>query len=187
MKGGLLSQSMGQAALLGLLSLWHGDQLKQTKLTEMTLLEASTTLVDAARQLPENRHLKHAIFRMEKRIEILRRRKVQQDNLRAHKRLLNFQCPLCKHAWDNFVDFRKLLVFDPAWEWLEFNCAVCGETFRPETEMLFKVNAQAFAYWCKWNQAEQAGKGNESNGTQETNGRNGNNASNEGERLLTAC
>lgn len=40
----------------------------------MTLLDASITLVDAARQLPENRALKGAIKRMEKRIQVLQLR-----------------------------------------------------------------------------------------------------------------
>lgn len=41
----------------------------------MTLLEATATLIDAARQLPENRHLVRAINRMERRLALLEHRK----------------------------------------------------------------------------------------------------------------
>lgn len=40
----------------------------------MNALDMMTTLVDAARQLPENPHLERAIAQGEKRIEVLRGR-----------------------------------------------------------------------------------------------------------------
>ena len=40
----------------------------------MNALDMMTTLVDAARQLPENKHLSAAIVQAEKRIEVLRER-----------------------------------------------------------------------------------------------------------------
>jgi len=44
----------------------------------MTQLEMLTTLVDAARQLPENRILGRALWRAERRIEVLRARRARQ-------------------------------------------------------------------------------------------------------------
>ncbi len=64
----------------------------------MNLLDALTTLVDAARQLPETRHLKAALKRVEQRIE------VQRD--RANRRLRRASDPergerkrICSRIW----------------------------------------------------------------------------------------
>lgn len=43
----------------------------------MTQLEMISTLVDGVRQLPENGHLRRAIFRAEKRMEVLRARRAR--------------------------------------------------------------------------------------------------------------
>ena len=45
----------------------------------MTQLEMLTTLVDAARLLPENRLLNRALWRAERRIEVLRARRARQS------------------------------------------------------------------------------------------------------------
>jgi len=49
----------------------------------MTLLDATTTVVDAARQLPPNKYLDRAIRRMEQRIELLRRRQADNQQRKA--------------------------------------------------------------------------------------------------------
>jgi len=43
----------------------------------MTQLEMMTTLVDAVRQMPETTHLRRAIFRAERRIEVLSARRAR--------------------------------------------------------------------------------------------------------------
>lgn len=43
----------------------------------MTQLEMLTTLVDAVADIPENKHLRRAVFRANKRIEVLRARRAK--------------------------------------------------------------------------------------------------------------
>lgn len=63
----------------------------------MNLLEASTTLIDAARQLPESRRLTSAIKRMEKRVEVLRLRQLKAIRRRRSMGWHIIRCLLCKH------------------------------------------------------------------------------------------
>lgn len=73
-----------------------------------------TTLVDAAMQLPETRHLKVAIKTAEKRIEVLRQRRRRRECLKANRGVVA-TCIKCKDTlpWCQCVDeFGRHIIHD---------------------------------------------------------------------------
>lgn len=111
----------------------------------MTLLDASITLIDAAKQLPENKSLERAIKRMEKRVQVLRLRSAKARRRCRHKawwhamrsyvggvivgtRITAFGCPRCLTNID-FGYFARTAEVDGRGVIKSFDCHKCGRDF----------------------------------------------------------
>lgn len=99
----------------------------------MTLLDATSTILDAVKTwCPDNdRKLKSAVKRMEKRLEVLRLRSLKSLRRRRHKGfndLLHF-CPKCPYCAEEFVfgDFAKSAQLNTRGDVLRFDCPSCLE------------------------------------------------------------
>lgn len=106
----------------------------------MTLLDASVHLIDAARQVPENKVLERAIKRMERRVQVLRLRAARARRRGRHKAWWNvmwtyvggfahkravIDCPGCK-VWIDFGHFASNAEIDGRGYVKSWECGKCG-------------------------------------------------------------
>jgi len=91
----------------------------------MTLLDATSTVIDAARQLPANKHLDAAIKRLEQRLDVLRARLARRLEAKAKRAAgLPANCPRCRCLFVVEPPIGALVC--PACNYLA--CPLCGST-----------------------------------------------------------
>lgn len=95
----------------------------------MTLLNATVTVLEAARLAPESRELHAAIKRMEKRLEVLQARQAKAERRRQWRCILACVCPACSHRWQDSEKFMSLLKYSFSGGIIGFTCPECKEVW----------------------------------------------------------